>query len=162
MKLVSIVFLIFTSLLYSQTRSITGSISNNKSGKPIVFVNIGVQGTYFGTSSNEFGKFKLMLKNGKHNLIFSCVGYKTEIVSVTIPNSNDLSISLKPISIVLPEVVVNSENPAYAIIRKAIANKEKNKEGLQNYHYNFYSKIFSNQAKKLFLLRKILAKDLQI
>jgi len=154
MQLFSILFFVITSILFSQTTSITGNINNKKTGEQIPFVNIGVQDTYFGTSSNEWGQFKLTLKNGEHNLVFSCVGYKTKVLAVTIPNDSKISINLKPISIVLPEIVVNDENPAYAIIRKAIANKAKNKEGLLNYHYEFYSKNILKSGKEIVFIEE--------
>ncbi|MCF6270705.1 MAG: DUF5686 and carboxypeptidase regulatory-like domain-containing protein [Melioribacteraceae bacterium] len=155
MKLFPIVFLIFSSILYSQVTSLSGNINNNETDKPISFVNIGVKGTYFGTSSNEFGQFKLALKNGTHNLIFSCVGYETKTIAVTMPNDSEVLINLKPISIVLPEVIVNAEeNPAYSIIRKAIENKEKNKEGLLNYHYDFYSKNILKSGKEIIFMEE--------
>jgi len=141
MKLFSILLFVLTSFSFSQTTSLTGKIRNQKTGSSIPFVNIGVEGTYYGTSSNEHGKFRLTLKRGSHKLIISCVGFETKILAVEIPNKKEILIKLKPISIELPEVIVNSdENPAYEIIRKAIANKEKNKEGLLNYYYDFYSK----------------------
>ncbi len=155
MKLILRLFILFSSILYSQTSSLSGNIVNKTTGSPIPFVNIGVEGTYFGTSSNEIGQFKLVLKNGIYNLIFSCVGYKTEIIAFTIPSEDEVLINLEPISIELPEVVVNAEeNPAYSIIRKAIANKEKNREGLLNYHYNFYSKNILKSGKEIIFIEE--------
>ena len=140
-KLFLILFFSVATSLSSQSTSLVGSITNLKTNKPIPFVNIGVEGTYYGTSSNENGLFKLVLQNGLHELIVSCVGFEKKTINITIPHENRLSIVLNPIPIELPEIIVDAdENPAYAIIRKAISNKEKNKHGLLNYHYNFYSK----------------------
>ena len=155
MKSVTILFFILTSVSLSQSISFTGKILNLKTGKPIPYVNIGVEGTYYGTSSNELGKFKIRLKKGTHNLIISCVGYKTEKSTITVPDKKNLLIKLKPIPIKLPEVIVNAkENPAYEIIRKAIANKEKNKKGLFNYRYDFYSKNILKSGKEITLIEE--------
>ncbi|MEE9431149.1 MAG: DUF5686 family protein [Melioribacteraceae bacterium] len=155
MKLFQILFFTFTSFAFSQTSSITGKIQNQENGLPISFVNIGVEGTYFGTSSDENGKFKLLLKKGSHNLLISSVGFETKRIEVTVPTEEVFLIKLKPITIELPEVIVNSdENPAYAIIRQAIVNKEKNKEGLSNYYYNFYSKNIMQSGKDIVFLEE--------
>lgn len=153
MKLFLILFFTFTSFLFAQKTNLTGKIYNLQTRRPIPFVNVGIQGTYFGTSSNEYGNFKLVLSNGSYNLIVSCVGFESTIIKVSIPNENEISINLKPIPIELPEVVIDAdENPAYTIIRKAIANKKKNKLGLKNYNYDFYSKnIFKSGEEIVFI-----------
>ncbi|MCB9249711.1 MAG: carboxypeptidase-like regulatory domain-containing protein [Ignavibacteriales bacterium] len=114
MKLFLILFFTFTSFLFAQKTNLTGKIYNLQTRRPIPFVNVGIQGTYFGTSSNEYGNFKLVLSNGSYNLIVSCVGFESTIIKVSIPNENEISINLKPIPIELPEVVIDAdENPAY-------------------------------------------------
>ena len=155
MKLFATLFLVLTSVSFSQSTSLTGKIRNQKTGLSVPYVNIGVEGTYYGTSSNEQGEFKLTLKKGTHHLIISCVGYETKKIIVAVPNKKEINIEIKPIIIELPEVIVNAEeNPAYAIIRKAIANKEKNKEGLLNYHYNFYSKNILKSGKDIVFIEE--------
>jgi len=163
MKLFLLFYFLLLSFSYSQTSSLTGKIKNQKNGQVIPFVNIGVEGTYFGTSSNEYGNFKLVLKRGSHSLIISCVGYQTKILNVTIPHKDKISIELKPISIELPEVIVDAdENPAYRIIRNAIANKEKNKKGLLNYHYNFYSKNILKSGTEIVFIEEDIGEGLKI
>ncbi len=150
MKFYLLLYFFITLPLHLQTLSVNGKIENKQTGKPIPYVNIEVKGTYFGTSSNEKGEFKLVLNNGSYNLIISCIGFKTEITKISVPEQRKIIVKLEPISIELPEVIVNAdENPAYAIIRKAIANKYKNKSGLKNYFYNFYSKNILKSGKEI-------------
>lgn len=150
MKLTFIIYFITYTFIISQSVSIVGTIINKNTSQPIPYVNIGVQGTYFGTSSNEKGQFKLSFKRDSLNLVISCIGFKTKIIQVDIHEQSQIIVKLEPISIELPEVIVNAEeNPAYAIIRKAIANKYKNKKGLKNYFYNFYSKNILKSGKKI-------------
>ena len=150
MKLYLFAYLFLYLSLQAQTVTVKGKIVNEQSGKPLPYVNIGVQGTHFGTTSNTKGKFRLSLKQGTFNLIVSCVGFETETIRVNASGQKEIQVKLRPISIELPEVIVNAkENPAYAIIRKAIANKEKNKSGLKNYFYNFYSKNIMKSGKEI-------------
>ena len=155
MRLFLILFFSVVTSLSSQSASISGVITNLKTNNPIAFVNIGVEGTYYGTSSNENGLFRLVLQNGLHKLIVSCVGFEKKTINITIPYENRLSIVLNPIPIELPEVIVDAdENPAYSIIRKAISNKETNKHGLLNYHYNFYSKNILRSGKEIVFIEE--------
>lgn len=163
MKYFFTIYIFLLSQLFAQNFSLEGNIEDRKTERPIPFVNIGVEGTYFGTSSNEFGNFKLVLKKGTHNLIISCVGYKTKTLKISIPQKYKLSIKLNPVSIELPEIIVDAdENPAYRIIRNAIANKEKNKAGLKNYHYNFYSKNILNSGKEIVFIEEDIGEGFKI
>lgn len=156
-----IIFFIPTIISLPQTSSLTGKIIDQYSKQAVPFVNIGLADTYFGTSANEHGAFKISLNIGKHNLIISCVGYETKLLQVFIPEQKELLISLKPVTIELPEVIVNSdENPAYAIIRKAIANREKNSAGLSNYFYNFYSKNILKSGKEIVFIEEDIGEGL--
>ena len=161
MKFFLFTWLFLSTLTISQTITIVGKITDQTTGKPIPFVNIGVENTFFGTSSNEFGEFKISLSDEYKNFLISCVGYKTERVGIPKINTS-LNISLSPIAIELPEVLVNAEeNPAYSIIRKAIANKEKNKEGLKNYFYDFYSKNIFNSGNEIVFLEEDIGEGLK-
>jgi len=161
MKFFLFIWLFISSLILSQTITIVGKITDHNTGQPIPFVNIGVENTLFGTSANELGEFKISLSKEYKNFLISCVGYETK--RIKIPQSRTyLNIVLTPITIELPEVLINAdENPAYAIIRKAIANKEKNKEGLKNYFYDFYSKNIFNSGNEIVFLEEDIGEGLK-
>ena len=71
----TLAFLFLSFLSYSQ---IKGTIKDEK-GAPIPYVNIYIEKTYIGTSSNELGKYELNTSN-KTNvvLIFQHLGFKTQ------------------------------------------------------------------------------------
>lgn len=164
MKKQLIFILLFTTLinLLSQTNSLTGIVADQVTGKPIPFVNIGIKDSYFGTSSNENGEFRITLEKGSYILVISCIGYKTKLVYVKIPDQSELSVNLNPNVIELPEVIVDAEeNPAYSIIRKAIENKEKNKAGLSNYYYNFYSKNILTSGRDIVFIEEDLGEGIK-
>ncbi|MEY3366859.1 MAG: hypothetical protein RI973_14 [Bacteroidota bacterium] len=76
------------------------------------------------------GFFSLELEPGKYRLVFQYVGYQSEIreVEVSRGRSVQLKVILKEAAIDLStvEVRANAEDPAYPIIRKAIAKREFN------------------------------------
>ena len=138
-KISTLLFLLFFAISFSQ---IKGSVNDNK-GNPIAFANIYVKDTYTSTTSNELGKFELNLKKtGSYTILFQYLGYKTHKEIVNFENNLiTLSIILEEEDFQLNEVVINTkENPANAIIKKAIANRKENSKNANKYKADFYSR----------------------
>jgi outer membrane receptor for ferrienterochelin and colicins len=77
--------------------------------KPISYVNIKIQGTSVGTSSNDKGEFEIKnLKPGKYILIVSGVGFETQerTIEVNEENITDLKFFLKQKNVETDPVVV--------------------------------------------------------
>jgi len=84
--------------------SISGVVVDKKSNQPLPGVNVAVQGTAKGASTDFDGKFQLAgLKNGDV-LVFSFIGYTNETVKYT--GQKSVSISLEESANQLQEVVV--------------------------------------------------------
>jgi hypothetical protein len=80
----------------------------------------------FGTSTDIDGKFSYSGKVEVKTLTCSYVGYNNQSITVG-TNKHDIVIELSVADNVLDEVVITPvEDPAYAIMRKVIANKELN------------------------------------
>jgi len=126
--------------LYGQ--GIAGQISDEK-GHPLAFVNVYIKGTTKGTASNIDGLYELKLSPGKYEIIYQYIGYEQKSTQIEI---NDLSIKkdiiLSPQSLLLQEVVIaaDREDPAYAIIRQAIAKRAYYKDKLTTYTCDVYVK----------------------
>ncbi|MDN3677424.1 DUF5686 family protein [Flavobacterium paronense] len=73
----------------------------------------------------------------------SYVGYQKKEILIEGKNYAKILIELTPLQNTLDEIVIlTKENPANAIIRKVIANKEKNNpENLHSFQYTSYNKI---------------------
>jgi len=133
------VFLLSSFLGFTQ---ITGKITDEED-KALSAVNIYLENSYVGTTSNENGKYVLDVKQkGKYKIVFQYLGFQTEIEEVEIENFPfELDITLKAEKNSLDEVVILSgENPADRIIKKAIANRKANKEKIKSFEADFYSK----------------------
>jgi hypothetical protein len=134
-----IALLFLTALSQAQ---IKGKITTS-SGETVPFVSITVENTYTGTTANEQGSYELTLKNtGSYTIIFQSIGYKTKKEQVNIASfPHTLNVVLQDENYELSEVVIsNSEDPAYAIIRNAIAHKKENSEKTGRFEADFYSK----------------------
>src|SRR5690606_30986635 len=140
MKKILFVFLLFsTYLLQAQ---IVGKVTDTK-GQPLPYVNIYLQNSYVGTTTNDDGNYSLGISDIKeYKITYQFLGYKTLTRTIT-PASfpHILNVSLEEETTSLDEVVVNtSEDPAYRIIRNTIAQRKENIEKLSEYIADFYSR----------------------
>lgn len=138
-KLLSTIFLLIGVVSYSQ---IKGKITST-TGEGIPFVSITIENTYTGTTSNEQGQYELTAKTpGKYTVIFQSIGFKTKKVTVDAKSfPHVLDVVMSDENYELKEVVIsNTEDPAYAIIRQAIANKKENSAKTGRFEADFYSK----------------------
>ena len=134
-----LLFLLVSIFSFAQIR---GTITDNK-GIPLSLVTILEEDTYNGTSSNEQGNYELNIKKtGKYTIVFQYLGFKTKKLSVTIdkfPYTQNIILVEENLS--LSEVVINTkENPANAVIRKAIARKKENSDKTAHFKADFYSR----------------------
>jgi TonB-dependent starch-binding outer membrane protein SusC len=105
-KLILIAFftLLFGFEALGQTRVVRGKIVASDNNLPLPGVNVVVQGTTKGTSTNVDGQYSIELTSAENTLVFTFIGYQTEIVSVG--NREIIDILLKIDATALEEVVV--------------------------------------------------------
>ncbi|HEX2984714.1 MAG TPA: DUF5686 family protein, partial [Ignavibacteriales bacterium] len=134
--------LFFTAGLFAQTRSVSGRVYDARTGEPLSYANVRVDGMMIGTSANLEGKFELRLPEGNLKLIASFIGYVSDTVEIPQRHSVDWAdFRLQIYDITLPEVtVLPTEDPAIAIIRKGIEYKHKRNSELKAYKYEAYTK----------------------
>ena len=131
--------LMLTTLVHAQ---IAGTVKDTK-GNALPFVNIYLQGSYQGTTSNDEGNFELAISEpGEYAIVFQYLGFKTitkkEVVS-SFPHI--VNVSLEEESVSLDEVVIDtSVDPAYRIIRETIARRKINLDKISAYKADFYSR----------------------
>lgn len=93
----------FTPLAFSQTRTISGEVTDSKDGQPVVGASVIPKGSYRGVSTDAAGKFHITVPSGLRTLVVSSVGYTTR----EIPAGGDIIIvTLTPSNAALNEVVV--------------------------------------------------------
>jgi TonB-linked SusC/RagA family outer membrane protein len=104
-KLVSFTLLcvLFTQTAFSQTKSITGKILDDK-GAPVQGATVTVKGSKQGASTGADGSFSITVPSAATTLVISSVGFANQEVSIT--SSTTVSVSLVPTQASLNEVVV--------------------------------------------------------
>lgn len=138
-KLLSAATLLWAIMSFSQ---IKGSVSDNKE-QPLAYVNIYIENTYTGTTSNEDGNYELNISEPRtYTVVFQFLGYKTVKKTVTIDSfPYELDAIMVDEEISLNEVVISAEeNPADIIMKKAIAKRKENLENIKSYKADFYSR----------------------
>src|SRR5450432_374988 len=105
LKRITVLFLCvtFTQLAFSQTKVITGTVTDDK-GAPIQGASVAVRGANGGTTTDASGEFKLTVSNSAKTLIFSSVGFSQ--TEVNIGSSNTITAVLISSTQSLNDVVV--------------------------------------------------------
>lgn len=161
------IFLVCVSIIplaYSQTTTVEGIIKDKGTNEILPFIHIFYKGTQVGTASDTAGYFKITISNDiikEDSLIISSLGYNTLKVPFKRNQTQKINIEITAQFYQLQEFVVKpGENPAWAILRKVISNKEfNNPENKTNYRCDEYSKIrfdlnhFTDKIKKNIIVR---------
>ncbi|MCZ4694699.1 carboxypeptidase-like regulatory domain-containing protein [Ancylomarina euxinus] len=143
------------------TQQLSGNISDLE-GKPIPFANIFIKELATGTTSNIDGQYHLDLPEGEWQLHYRYMGYKTKEVKVTMGQNNmELDVALAPQTYQLKEVKIlaSGEDPAYFVMRKAIAMGDYYTKQVSEYTNKVYLKGTGKITSVPSLLKNKLAKE---
>lgn len=103
-----IVFNLLTTVLFAQTKTITGIVFEANGGEPLPGVNLIYKGsaseTKVGTITQSDGEFQIVVPADAKTLVFSFIGMKTK--EVPIGNNTRLLIYLEEESIQISDVVI--------------------------------------------------------
>ena len=135
--------LLLSSLsVVSQTTKVTGKIVDAISREPLPFVNIIFKGTTVGGTSDFEGNFSISTTLRVDSISISYVGYNKLTLAIKRGVEQTLNIGLTQGIDLMTVEVRPGENPAHRILRKIIANKDKNdREKLDAYEYEVYNKV---------------------
>ena len=153
-----LIFLFLFGLSFSDAQ-INGAITDTNN-QPLETVNIYIENSYKGTTTNANGLYELdITQTGTYTILFKYLGFKTEKRTVTIDVFPfTLDVTMQEEDITLNEVVItNDENPANRIIRTAIAKRRETLDKLDAYTAKFYSRglIRIKDAPEKIMGRKI-------
>jgi len=98
-------------LFYFFSFRIEGVVIDHATGKPLEGVNVVVEGTHYGASSDSKGRFTIKgLSKGRYRITASFVGYEKQTKRVLLSKETvQINFFLKPVSLPLPEVVVRGK-----------------------------------------------------
>ncbi len=123
-KITAILLLIAFVASAQQVIFITGKVTDEKTGEPLPFVNIGLVGTYIGVATNLDGFYELRIPNKHKDKIMeiSAVGYSTVKESVAnIAKRKKFDVVLAPMAFDIGEVEVKAVSRLqHTRVKKAI------------------------------------------
>lgn len=100
-----LLLLCFSCYAMAQQATVSGVITSQEDGEPIVGASVSVKGTATGTVSDIDGNFTVNIPSDRAVLVFTYLGYEQQEVSVT-GGQRNLQISLREDSRLLDELVV--------------------------------------------------------
>lgn len=140
---------------------IRGTIKGDD-GNPLAFASIFIKQTAAGAATDLQGKYELALAPGQYDVLFQYLGYETLHQKITVGTDFiEINITLKTQVIVLQNVVVRAskEDPAYTIMRKAIAKAKYHTQQIDNYTAKVYVKGKGQLRDYPWLAKKALEKE---
>jgi len=138
-----IYFLFLSCLCFnSLSQGIKGKVNDEK-GKPVPFSSIYIHELSKGSITGSEGEFEIALDSGQYTISCHSIGFYSSENKVTIEDDwQILNITLKSRVYEIKEVIVNNrkEDPAYSIMRKAIAMAPYYKNHIESYQAKLYIK----------------------
>lgn len=84
-SITTILFLLFTTLLFSQTGTIRGFVFDKANGEPVIFASVYLYKTTFGAATDLNGYFSITkIPKGDYTLVVSFLGYDTLRMAVSL------------------------------------------------------------------------------
>lgn len=141
-------------------QGIRGQITNAQ-GEAVPFANIYIPELSTGTTSNVEGRYELKLPEGNRKVLFQYLGYQTETFELIIGKSmQEINVKLTPRDYQISEtkILASGEDPAYYIMRRAIALAPYYQKQVSKYSCKVYLKGSGVFIKIPFLLEKQMKK----
>jgi hypothetical protein len=152
-------FLLLSFKLFAQDVTLSGKITDD-AGNAVPFATVYIRSTTTGTSANNDGSYTLNLKAGSYDVQYRAIGFKPENRKINLQANQTLNITLKAGDYQIKEVTIHAgaEDPAYAIIRKAIKKRKTYLNEVNAYNCEVYIK---GMQKLLDAPKKFLGVDVQ-
>jgi hypothetical protein len=145
--------------LHVSAQKIHGTVFNDK-GDLLPYASVTIKGTTIGSSATNKARFSISVKPGTYTLVCQHVGYTKQEKTVTV-NGEDVEVTfiISEQKLDLKEVIVKSgaEDPAYAIIRKAIKKRSYYNSQVDAFECDLYTKDIMRLRK---LPKKILGQKI--
>jgi hypothetical protein len=164
MKLIQVIALPIFALLQSATvfgGGIRGLIKGDD-GTPLPYATIFVKQTGTGSASDLQGRYEIALSPGSYDIIFQYLGFESISRKIEIQEGFvEINITLKTQVMMLQNVTVKAgkEDPAYSIMRKAIAKAKFHTQQIDSYTAKVYIKGKGKITDYPWLAKKALEKE---
>lgn len=131
----------FSILIAGNTGKISGTVTDKRTGKPLMGANIMIQETIYGASTDEKGNyFVLQIPQGRYNVMCSYIGYQTVIVEhvdVSVDLTTRVNIELESTALEAEAITVFAkkymvQKDVTSTRREILKDELTNSPGLEN------------------------------
>jgi hypothetical protein len=153
--------LTFIICFNAEAGGIRGTIKGDD-GTPLSFATIYVKQLGTGAATDLNGKYEIILTPGSYDVIFQYLGFESQARTVqTGSDFQTIDITLKTQVVVLQNITVRAgkEDPAYTIMRKAIAKAKYHVQQIDEYTAKVYIKGKGKLTDYPWLAKKALEKE---
>lgn len=154
-------FCIFLLPVFAEAQGIKGRVID-QDGDPMPFTTIYVTETGSGSVTNEKGIYEIRLAPGTYHINFQFLGYKSDQEVVQISDKmieKDIILQKQAYLLNQAEVDGGREDPAYKVMRKAIAKSSFHRQQVDHYTCEVYLKGGGRLVNSPWFLRKKLEKE---
>ena len=114
------VFLLFTTLLFAQSYTISGRITDSKTGEDLTGATVLIPKTTYGVSTNSYGFYSLTLLKGTYKVQFKYVGYEGIEKNITLDKNTTINVELTETSKDIDEITINAKAEESKVENKQI------------------------------------------
>lgn len=145
--LLQLACLLVSSATFAAT--LKGKVTDDK-GEALPYATVYVKGTTIGTAANANAEYTLQLQPGTYDILCQYMGFRQTSYKVTVKGNEVIThnFSLQEQNLEMKDVVIkaNAEDPAYAIIRKAIKKRKYHLEQVQEFQSSIYMKTVGRNS----------------
>lgn len=134
--------------LQAQQTTLSGIVTDAKSGNPIAQATVAMAGVSVVT--NDDGMFTLKVKPAAGTLTVSHIGYRSVRVKVSDNHSGPVTVRLQPTAIQLKEVVVWNEDP-WKLIEQALEKVPDNYNTTPQLYRCFYRETAQKRSRYIYV-----------
>ncbi|WP_171032894.1 DUF5686 and carboxypeptidase-like regulatory domain-containing protein [Fodinibius saliphilus] len=130
------------SVTIKAQHTISGTVSDAKTGETLPSTNILIEGTYKGTITNTDGNYSLSIPDSllPATVIVRYLGYQSVRRKITSQSKKQQDFTLKPAITNMQEIVVTDEDPGIRIMREVIKRKKQWRRKLNTYEADAYTR----------------------
>ena len=138
-----VIFVLFvgTALSVNAQVALRGTVLDAQTDMALPQATIQIEGTIRGTVTNASGQFLLTLPSIPARLEVRYIGYVSQTIEISREDLSGVVIRLEPAAVELDELVVMDENPAEAIVRRAIAARDRMREHTHAGYADVYTRF---------------------
>src|SRR5690554_3982673 len=154
-------FLVLFTPLLAEAQGVKGTVID-QDGTPLPYTTIYVKETGSGSVTNQNGRYELRLQPGNYNISFQFLGYKSEQIVVSVGNemiTRDVVLQQQSYTLQGAEIDGGKEDPAYKVMRKAIAKSSYHRQQVDHFTCEVYLKGGGRLVDSPWFLRKMLEKE---